>query len=72
MLQTAVRWLSGAKPPQAGLVNTYFGRKYAPDYGLKKTSILVRPALLNYAASAGIAMLLLPAMESEAKAGSPQ
>ncbi|WP_293689241.1 hypothetical protein [Thiolapillus sp.] len=116
----------------AGLVNTYFGRKYAPDYGLKKTSILVRPALLNYAASAGgqaildtidrhlaaykkdkqsvyyrltdrwfspldatrhlplwvkwvliisvivavalagIAMLLLPAMESEAKAGSPQ
>lgn len=42
----------------AGLVNTYFGRRYAPDYNLKKTSILVRPALLGFAASPGKRALL--------------
>ena len=42
----------------AGLVNTYFGRRYAPDYDLKKTSILVRPALLNFAAAPGRQVIL--------------
>ncbi|WP_456380140.1 EAL domain-containing protein [Thiolapillus sp.] len=35
----------------AGLVNTYFGRKYASEYQLKKTNILVRPSLLSFAAA---------------------
>lgn len=35
----------------AGLVNTYFGKRHADEYGLKKTSIRVRPALLGFAAA---------------------
>jgi len=35
----------------AGLVNTYFGKRHAGEYGLKKTSIRVRPALLGFAAA---------------------
>ena len=42
----------------AGLVNTYFGRRYAADYGLEKTNILVRPSLLNFAAAPGRQALL--------------
>lgn len=35
----------------AGLVNTFFGRKHAHEYQLTKTNILVRPSLLGYAAA---------------------
>ncbi len=35
----------------AGLVNTYFGRRHAARFGLKKTAILVKPSLLVFAAA---------------------
>lgn len=42
----------------AGLVNTWFGRRNADDYQLKKTNILVRPSLLNFAAAPDHQLLL--------------
>jgi diguanylate cyclase (GGDEF)-like protein len=42
----------------AGLVNTYFGRRYAQKYQLKNTSILVRPSLLSFAAHKGKSEIL--------------
>jgi len=42
----------------AGLANIYFGRKYAGEYQLKKTSILVRPSLLSFAAASNQQPLL--------------
>ena len=42
----------------AGLVNTYFGRRHAQEYGLRATSILAKPSLLMFAAAPGKQALL--------------
>ncbi len=42
----------------AGLVNTYFGRRHADEFGLEPTPILVKPSLLMFAAAPGKEKLL--------------
>ncbi len=43
---------------RAGLVNTYYGRRNAPRYGLQPSSVLVQPTLLYFAANPSSAGLL--------------
>ncbi len=42
----------------AGLVNTYYGRRHAAEFKLRPTSILVNPSLLVFAAAPGRKALL--------------
>jgi len=53
---------------RAGLVNTYFGRRNAGEFGLVESSVLVRPTLLYIAANPAAAPDLLPAIDNHLRA----
>ncbi|WP_052470220.1 EAL domain-containing protein [Thiolapillus brandeum] len=51
----------------AGLVNIYFGRRHADEFGLQMTNILAKPSLLMFAAAPG-RQALLNALDARVRA----